>query len=245
MGGQPVSMDNMKQAYALCHKYGVPLWIDACRINENAYFIKKYEAGYQKTDIRDIIKEIFSYSDGFHISLKKMLCNIGSVMRVGDKMMTNFPKIDVTIKSNQISQYSNDSQGGLSGKDLSAATLSLYDAVSLEYLETRISQTYQFGKKLKEAGVPIIWPPGGHAIYLRINDLFPDRKWNEFMGCGFVIELIKRYGIRGCELGYMAWELDIYLEENQGNFPDKMPPNYVRFAIPANVYGEAHFNYVV
>ena len=97
---------------------------------------------------------------------------------------------------------------------------------------------------MKEGGVPLIWPPGGHAVYIKLNEMFPEREWNEYMGCGLAIELIRRFGIRGCELGYMAWELDVYLEKHDGKFPEKMPPNYVRLAIPANVYGPAHINYV-
>ena len=190
------------------------------------------------------MKEMFSYSDGFHISLKKMLCSIGGVMSLGAKVLSRFPKLEEILKTNQICQYSNDSQGGLSGRDLAAATFSLYEAVTIEYLETRICQTQKLGKKLKEAGLPIVWPPGGHAIYLKINDLFSERQWSDFMGCGFVIEMIKRFGIRGCEMGYMAWGLDVYLEKNEGKFPEKMPPNFVRFAIPPNVYGDAHMDFV-
>ena len=129
-GGQPVSMQNIKETRKLCDEFGVPLWIDGCRMNENAYFIQKYEEGYAGKDVRDIIKEMFSLCDGFHVSMKKMLCSMGGVMQIGEGMMARFPGLNKTLKYRQIGNYSNDSQGGLSGRDLAACALALYEASS-------------------------------------------------------------------------------------------------------------------
>jgi tryptophanase len=129
-GGQPVSMKNIKETRKLCDEFGVPLWIDGCRMNENAYFIQKYEEGYAGKDVRDIIKEMFSLCDGFHVSMKKMLCSMGGVMQIGEGMMARFPGLNKTLKYRQIGNYSNDSQGGLSGRDLAACALALYEASS-------------------------------------------------------------------------------------------------------------------
>jgi tryptophanase len=129
-GGQPVSMQNIKETRKLCDEFGVPLWIDGCRMNENAFFIQKYEDGYAGKDIRDIIKEMFSFCDGFHVSMKKMLCSMGGVMQIGEGMLARFPGLNKTLKYRQIGNYSNDSQGGLSGRDLAACALALYEASS-------------------------------------------------------------------------------------------------------------------
>ena len=129
-GGQPVSMQNIRETRKLCDEFGVPLWIDGCRMNENAYFIQRHEDGYAGKDVREIIKEMFSLCDGFHVSLKKMLCSMGAVMQVGEGMLARFPGLNKTLKYRQIGNYSNDSQGGLSGRDLAACTLALYEASS-------------------------------------------------------------------------------------------------------------------
>ena len=108
-GGQPVSMQNIKDTRKLCDEFSVPLWIDGCRMNENAYFIQKYEDGYAGKDVREIIKEMFSFCDGFHVSLKKMLCSMGGVMQLGEGMLAKFPGLNKTMKYRQIGNFSNDS----------------------------------------------------------------------------------------------------------------------------------------
>jgi len=244
---QPVSMKNLKEVKQLCIKYNKPLWIDASRVNENAMFIKLYEEGYQNKSIPEILKEIFSMCDGFHISMKKILCNMGGFMSIrtdSDILRKMFPGLGFRIKTTQILNYGNDSYGALSGRDLAAATIGLYECVDESYLKSRLSGTMYVGRKLSEKGVPVILPPGGHAIYLDINKMFKDRKWNDFVGCGLVAYMIQKYGIRGCELGYQAWELDKYVDLHQ-KMPERLPPNFVRFAFPANVYHKEHFDYLI
>ena len=160
------------------------------------------------------------------------------------QILKKYPKFGHVCKSKQIIQYGNDSYGALSGRDLAAATISLYESVKEDYLFPRLAQTFYFGKRLADAGVPIFTPFGSHALYLDINKMFPERKWDSFSGVGFTIELLKKYGIRTCELGYMAWELDRYVEKHK-KLPENMPPNFIRLAIPANVYHKEHIDYAV
>ena len=103
------------------------------------------------------------------------------------------------MKIRQVFNYSNDSHGGLTSRDIAAATMALFEANTMDYLESRVGQVQYFGTQLKKAGVPIVWPPGGHAVYIKVNELFPDRKWNDFMGVGFCVELLRRYGVRCLE----------------------------------------------
>jgi tryptophanase len=243
---QPVSMKNLKSVKSLCDKYEKPLWIDVCRVNENAAFIKLYEEGYSNMSIQEILKEIFSLCDGFHISMKKVLCNMGGFMaiRPNSLFMKKFNQIGIKLKQIQILQYGNDSYGALSGRDLAAATIGLYECVDFSFLKSRLSATMYVGKQVAQKGVPVILPPGGHAIYLNINKMFSDRKWDEFVGCGLVSMMISKYGIRGCELGYQAWELDKYFDL-YNKLPEKLPPNFVRFAFPANVYHKEHLDYLI
>ena len=245
-GGQPVSMNCLKQVFELSRIHSIPLWIDACRVNENAAFIKQYERGYSRISIPAILKEIFSYADGFHSSLKKAAANMGGFISFkNDGLIPKcFPKIGSLMKREQIITYGNDSYGGMSGRDLAAATVSLYVSITEEYLYPRIKQSLYLGKKLAEAGLPVVLPIGGHAVFIDVNRMFLNRNWYDFAGVGLVIQLLIKYGIRACELGYMAWELDKYVDSHDGNFPDQMPPNLVRMAIPANVYSKEHMDYV-
>ena len=246
-GGQPVSMNCLKEVKSLCVKHSVPLWIDACRVNENAYFIQKYDPKYADYDIREIIREIFALGDAFHCSMKKCLGNMGGFMAFKDEgpFATKYPGVGTRMKELQIITYGNDSYGALSGRELASGTMSLYMSNQESYLKQRTDQALYVGKELAMAGVSLILPPGGHAIFLDMNRIYPERKWSDFVGVGFVAEMISRFGIRGCELGYMAWELDQYVSHNNGKFPPSMPPNLVRFAIPALVYSREHLDYFI
>ncbi len=244
--GQPVSLANMREVRGLCRRYGrIPLWIDAARIADNAAFIKRFERGCGPKSVPEILKELFGLCDGFHFSLKKALCNIGGLMclRQGGAFTGRYPKIGTLMRKLQILSYGHDSYGALSGRDIAAATVALGEISKEDHLYPRIEQTQYLALQLAKRKVPVVLPPGGHAVYIDVNTMFEGRPWNDLMGVGLVVELLRRYGVRGCEMGYMAMELDLYYAKHK-KLPEPMPPNLVRLAIPANVYGREHMDYV-
>jgi len=246
--GQPVSMKNVKQVSKIAHNNDIPLFFDACRYAENAYFIKEFEENYKDKSILAIIKELFSYVDGFTISFKKDgLANMGGGLFFRDqgifhrKFSVN-GDIGIKLKEKQILTFGNDSYGGLSGRDIMALAAGLYEVVKEPYLRQRITQVREFAQKLTQNGIPVVLPPGGHAVYINMDKFFQntDMKIDEFGGVGFTIELLKHYGIRACELGPFAFEWDNKTsEEREGIL------NFVRFAIPRNVYNSNHIDYAV
>lgn len=246
--GQPVSMDNMRKVSIIANEYNIPLFYDACRFAENAYFIKRYEKGYKDKTILEITKEMFSYCDGFTISFKKDgLANMGGGLFFKDqgifhKKYSTSGDIGIKLKERQILTFGNDSYGGLSGRDIMALTVGLYEVTRESYLHNRISQTQYFAKELANNNVPVMLPPGGHAVYLNMDEFFKgtDMKRDDFGGVGFTIELIRHFGIRSCELGPFAFEWDKKTEKEK-----KGVLNLVRFAIPRNAYSKEHFDYAV
>jgi len=246
--GQPVSMNNIKTINEIAHRYEIPLFLDACRFAENAFFIKEFEEGYNNISILKIIQEMFSYVDGFTISFKKDgLANIGGGLFFRDKgvfykkFSTN-GNIGTKLKEKQILTFGNDSYGGLSGRDIMALAVGLYEIVKLPYLTERIRQVREFARKLTENGVPVVLPAGGHAVYINMDKFFKrtEMKVEDFGGVGFSIELLRHYGIRACELGPFAFEWDKKTPEQR-----KSILNLVRFAVPRNTYGPSHINYAV
>ncbi len=247
--GQPVSMENIKECSKIAQKYDIPLFFDAARFAENAMFIKEFEEGFNNKTIPSIIQEMFSYVDGFTISLKKDgLANIGGFLCFRDKgifqrkFSTDSQDIGVLIKERQILNYGNDSYGGLSGRDIMAATIGLHTIIKEPYLKRRVAQTRMFAEKLARNEVPVVLPSGGHAVYIDMTKFFEgtNMRIDDFGGVGFVIELIRLFGIRACELGPFAFEWDKKTpEERKGIL------NLVRFAIPRNMYNEEHINYTV
>mmetsp|Transcript_24134 Transcript_24134/g.45922 ORF Transcript_24134/g.45922 Transcript_24134/m.45922 type:complete len:406 (+) Transcript_24134:704-1921(+) len=250
--GQPVSLANIKAVSALAHRYGLPLWLDACRFAENAYFIQTYEPGHAHRSIPDIVQEIFSYVDLYTISLKKDgLANMGGALAFRDQGVfhTRFSTlaggqdVGVMLRETQILEYGNDSYGGMSGRDMMAAAIGIGEVMSESYLRHRIHQTTLFAEKLEKMNIPVVLPPGGHAVYVDIDLFFQDLDGvskGDFMGVGLTIEMLKRYGIRGCELGAFAFEWDQKDEASR-----KGILNYVRFAIPRNAYNMEHIDYTV
>lgn len=246
--GQPVSLKNIKNVHEIAHEFNIPLFFDACRFAENAAFIKLFEDGYHNKSIREIVKKMFSYADGFTISFKKDgLANIGGGLFFRDKgvfhkKFTNVEDIGIRLKEKQILTFGNDSYGGLSGRDIMALAVGLYEVVKEPYLFDRIRQVRYFAKELVKNNIPVILPPGGHAIYIDMNKFFEgtNMKIDEFGGVGFTIELIKHYGIRACELGPFAFEWDKKTSKQRKNIL-----NLVRFAIPRNMYEKSHIDYAV
>jgi len=246
--GQPVSMSNIKEVHSIAKKYEIPLFFDACRFSENANFIKEFEQGYRNRSIPSIVKEMFSYVDGFTISFKKDgLANIGGGLFFKDKgvfhsKFSTDGDIGIKLKERQILTFGNDSYGGMSGRDIMALAAGLYEVVQETYLNERKNQVREFARKLAKNGIPVILPAGGHAIYINMNKFFKgtNMKVDDFGGVGFTIELLRHYGIRACELGPFAFEWDKKTPEQR-----KGILNLVRFAVPRNVYSASHIDYAV
>lgn len=233
-GGQPVSLENIKNASQICHKYGVKFFLDACRFAENAYFIKKREKGQEKKEIVEIVKEMFSYADGATMSAKKDgLANIGGFLAVRDQKLYQQLGNALILKEGFLTY------GGLSGRDLEALAVGFKEVLDESYLETRIGQIEFFGEMLKENGVPILEPTGGHAVYLNALDAFPHIKREEFPAQSFTVALYKEGGIRGVEIGSLMFGK----RDKIGNFIPS-PMELVRLAVPRRVYTESHLRYV-
>jgi tryptophanase len=234
-GGQPVSMQNIKDVKAICKKYKLPLFLDACRFAENAYFIKKREKGYKDKTVLEIAQEMFSYADGATMSAKKdALVNIGGFLALNDDTLAMNCR-NLLIVTEGFPTY-----GGLAGRDLEAIAQGLDEIVDEHYLQYRIRSTEYLGERLVAAGVPIIEPPGGHAIYIDAKRFLPDIPPEQFPGQSIVCELYLEGGIRAVEIGSVMF----------GKYDDKgklIPPpmELVRLAIPRRVYTQSHIDYVL
>ena len=246
--GQPVSMENIREVYEVAKSYEIPLFFDACRFAENAIFIKNFEADYKNRSIQEIVKKMFSFAEGFTISFKKDgLANMGGGFFFKDeglfhKKFSIRDDVGIRLKERQILAYGNDSYGGLSGRDIMALTVGLYEVLSESYLNDRIRQVREFAFKLAENNVPVVLPAGGHAVYINMERFFEgtNMKIEDFGVVGFTIELVRHYVIRGAELGPFAFEWDNKTEGERNGIL-----NLVRFAIPRNVYGSSHIDYAV
>ncbi|MDR0496767.1 MAG: tryptophanase [Treponema sp.] len=233
-GGQPVSMENMRQVSAVCKKYGIPLDIDAARYAENAYFIKRDEQGYRDKTIKDIVSEMFGYADMFTMSAKKDgIVNIGGLIGIKDDASLHILK----IKANCISYEGFYTYGGLAGRDLEALSIGMYESIDEDYLRYRIGQLEYLTSKLDDAGIAYQAPVGGHGVFVDAAAMFPEIPYYEFPAQTLAIELYKEAGIRSCDIGsYML-----------GNDPDtgkqlKSEFEFCRLAIPRRVYTQAHFD---
>ncbi|MCK9212005.1 MAG: tryptophanase [Ignavibacteriaceae bacterium] len=233
-GGQPVSMQNIRETKEVCTKYGIPLFIDACRFAENAYFIKIREKGYEHKSILEIVQEIFSYADGVTMSAKKdALVNIGGFLAMQDEKLATQCR-NLLIVTEGFPTY-----GGLAGRDLEAVAQGLEEVLDENYLHYRIRSVAYLGDKLVAAGVPIIEPPGGHAIYLDAKRFLPEIPPYQFPGQAIVCALYIEGGIRSVEIGSVMFGKN---DEN-GNMISP-PMELVRLAIPRRVYTQSHIDYV-
>ena len=226
-GGQPVSMDNVRQVSAVCRRNRIPLYFDACRFAENAYFIKLREPGYESKTPKQIAQEMFSYGEGCTMSAKKNgMANIGGFLCTNDEMLAQQEK-DLLILTEGYPTY-----GGLAGRDLEAVAVGLQEALEEDYLRYRIASTAYLGNHIAEQGVPIVQPPGGHAVYLDARAFLPHIPPEQFPGVALATELYLEGGIRSVEIGGLM-------------FGAAAKMDLVRLAIPRRVYTQSHIDYVV
>ena len=234
-GGQPVSMANIRGTSEILHKYGIPFIVDACRFAENAYFIKQRESGYENKTILEIVNEMFSYADGMTFSAKKdAIVNIGGILAVNDEEWFGRIRNELIIREGFYTY------GGLAGRDLDAIAVGLEEVLDETYLGYRIGQVQYLGKKLLDAGIPIMEPPGAHAIYLDGMGMFPHIPQEKLPGLALAVELYLQGGIRVSELGTVAFS---YEDPDTGEMV--LPAlDLVRLAIPRRVYTQSHMDYV-
>lgn len=232
-GGQPVSVQNMREVSAICKKYNIPLNIDAARFSENAYFVKQREEEFKNSSIKEITREMFSYADMFTMSAKKdAIVNMGGLIGIKDN-----EELYQKIKGNCISYEGFITYGGLSGRDLEAVAIGLYEGQDEDYLRYRIGQLEYLASKLDDAGIAYQAPVGGHGIFIDAKAMFPHIPYYEFPGQALAVELYKEAGIRTCDIGsYML-----------GNDPDtgkqlRAEFEFTRLAIPRRAYTQAHFD---
>ncbi len=226
-GGQPVSMENARAVSAVCRKNRIPLYFDACRFAENAYFIKLREDGYANKTPKQIAQEMFALGDGCTMSAKKDgMANIGGFLCTNDGVLAAQEK-DLLILTEGYPTY-----GGLAGRDLEAVAIGLQEALDEDYLRYRIASTAYLGNHLSEQGVPIVQPPGGHAIYLDARAFLPHIPLEEFPGVALAAELYLEGGIRSVEIGTLM-------------FGAAAKMDLVRLAIPRRVYTQSHVDYVI
>ena len=233
-GGQPVSMENIKGVKALSDKYGIPVFFDAARFAENAYFIKEREEGYANKTIKEIVKEVFSYGEGFTMSAKKDgLVNIGGILALRDldlyRSCGNFGIIFEGYLT----------YGGLAGRDLGALAQGLMEATEYNYLKGRISQVEYLGNKLMEYGIPVQKPIGGHAVFVDALTFLPNVPRSEYPAQTLGIELYKEGGVRGVEIGTLLADRDP--ETRLDRFPKL---ELLRLALPRKTYTFKHMDYI-
>ncbi len=233
-GGQPVSLENLRGVRGLCDRFGVPLFLDACRFAENAWFIRTREPGQGDRDVADIVREIAALADGMTMSAKKdPLANIGGWLAVRDDALAERCR-NLLILTEGFVTY-----GGLAGRDLEAVAQGLTEAVDHDYLRYRIRSTAYLGEALDAAGVPVVKPIGGHAVYLDARALLPHVPPLSYPGQALAIALYEAGGIRGCEIGTVMF----------GRHPDgtEAPAamDLVRLAIPRRTYTQSHVDYVI
>lgn len=234
-GGQPVSVRNVKEVSQVCKQHRIPLFFDACRFAENAYFVKKRENGYEKKSVLEIAQEIFSYGQGATMSAKKdALVNIGGFVTLDDDLLAE------KLKNQLIISEGFPTYGGLAGRDLEAMARGLEEVLEEDYLEYRINQVAYLGQLLNEAGIPIFKPVGGHAVYLLADRFLPHIPRHQYPGWALTVALYREAGIRAVEIGGV-----MFAKKDKKTEKEIFPKlELVRLAIPRRVYTSAHLEYV-
>ena len=233
-GGQPVSLANLREVRATCNKHGVPLFLDACRFAENAWFIRQREPGQQDRNVADIVREMASLADGMTMSAKKdPMGNIGGWLALNDDAIAEQCR-NLLILTEGFPTY-----GGLAGRDLEALAQGLKEVVDHDYLRYRIRSTAYLGEALLKIGFPLVQPVGGHAVYLDARALLPHIQPLQYPGQSLAVALYEAGGIRGCEIGTVMF----------GRHPDGSESaaamDLVRLAIPRRTYTQSHIDYVI
>jgi tryptophanase len=235
-GGQPASMANLRAASLLCRQHGVPFYLDACRFAENAYFIKLREEGYADRSAESIAREMFSLADGATFSAKKDgLANIGGFLASNDDRLARQEE-DLLVLTEGFPTY-----GGMAGRDLEAIAIGLREVTDEHYLQYRLASTAYLGNGLVKAGMPIVQPPGGHAIYIDAGAFLPHIPPTEFPGQALACALYEEGGVRSVEIGTL-----MFGGEDPKTHHERIAPlELLRLAIPRRVYTQSHVDYVI
>ncbi|MFZ4619734.1 MAG: tryptophanase [Bacteroidota bacterium] len=234
-GGQPVSMQNIRETKSVLNKYGIPFFLDACRFAENAFFIKLREKGYENKSPKEIAQEMFSYADGVTMSAKKdAIVNMGGFLAINDDTLALAAR-NLLIVTEGFPTY-----GGLAGRDLEAIAQGLDEVLDEHYLTYRLRSVEYLGNKMTELGIPILLPPGGHAVYIDAKSFLPHIPQDQYPGQAVVCELYKIGGIRSVEIGSVMF--GTYGADGKLVSPAM---ELVRLAIPRRVYTQSHIDYVI
>ena len=226
-GGQPVSVANLRAVREVTSRHGIPLYLDACRFAENSWFVQQQEAGFNRLTPKQIAQAIFSFADGCTFSAKKdAFANIGGLLCTNDDRLAQLER-DLLILTEGFPTY-----GGLAGRDLEAIAVGLQEVLDPDYLEYRIASTRYLGRHIADHGVPIVEPPGGHAIYIDAGRMLPHIPKHEFPGQALAIELYRYAGVRSVEIGSVM-------------FGEHAQHELLRLAIPRRVYTQSHIDYLV
>jgi tryptophanase len=233
MGGQPVSMENIRQTSRICKKHGVMFLIDCARYAENCWFIHEFEPGYKGKEIIEIARELFSYADGCWMSAKKdALVNIGGFIALNDTELTK------QIQNKLILIEGFPTYGGLAGRDLEAIAIGLYEGLNQDYLQYRTAQVRYLGELLLEGGISLVRPIGGHAVFIDAKDFAPHIPPKQFPGVALTVAMYREGGIRGVEIGSLMFGKGG--EDGKNSHP---PLELVRLAVPRRVYTTTHITY--
>jgi tyrosine phenol-lyase len=235
-GGQPVSMENIRRVAGVCGRHGIPLYMDACRFAENAYLIRLREEGYADRPVNEIAREMFSHAEGCTMSAKKDgLANIGGFVATNDPELARRQR-NVLILTEGFPTY-----GGLAGRDLEAIAIGLREVLDEDYLEYRLASVRYLGERIAEGGVPIVEPPGGHAVYIDAAAFLPQVAPLELPGQTVVAELYVEGGIRAVEVGTVMFGR----RDPESGEESTAPMELVRLALPRRVYTQSHVDFMV